>query len=129
LHWLLAPAAMFLLGRAWGLGRPASWAAGACYATSGFFLSQLNLYNLVAGAALVPALVAAVLFATEDGDRGRRWAWAAGAGGLWALVLLSGDPTTAVAGALLAASAAAVRAPRSLLRPRVIGPLALGVGL
>lgn len=129
LHWLLAPAAMFLLGRAWGLGRPAAWAAGVCYATSGFFLSQLNLYNLVAGAALVPALVAAVLLATEEGERGQRWSWAAGAGGLWALVLLSGDPTTAVAGALLAASAAAVRSPRALLRPRVLGPLALAIGL
>lgn len=129
LHWLLAPAAMFLLGRAWGLGRPAAWAAGVCYATSGFFLSQLNLYNLVAGAALVPALAAAVLFATEEGERGRRWSWAAGAGALWALVLLSGDPTTAVAGALLAASAVAVRSPRALLRPRAIGPLVLAIGL
>lgn len=128
IHWLLAPVGMFLLARAWGLGRSGAWAAGVCYATSGFFMSQLNLYNLVAGAALVPALVAAVLRATEEAAPRRR-AWAAAAGLLWALVLLSGDPTMAVAGALVAASAVAVRSPHALLRGRSIGPLVLGIAL
>lgn len=61
LHLLLAPWAFWWLGRVWGLSSRAAWAAGACYAASGFFLSSLNLYNLVAGYALAPALVAAAL--------------------------------------------------------------------
>ena len=35
--------------------------AAAAYAFSGYFASQLNLYNTVAAAALAPALVAALL--------------------------------------------------------------------
>lgn len=127
LHWLLAPLAGYALGRAWELGRPASWAVGVCFATSGYFLSQLNLYNLVAGAALVPALVAATLLATTDGRA--RGPAAATAGLLWGLILLSGDPTPVLAGALLAAGAVVVRAPRSLLRPLSLGPLAGAVAL
>jgi hypothetical protein len=132
LHWLMAPLAAYWLARAWGLGRPAAWAAGVCYGVSGYFLSQLNLYNLVAGAALVPALVAAVLRCGEGdpaAERRRGGRAAAAAGVLWALVLLSGDPVTAVLGASLAASAATVRWRRRLLRPIVVGRLAAAVGL
>ena len=94
-----------------GLGRPGAWAAGVCWATSGYFLSQLNLYNLVAGVATVPFLVAACLRAVEErapeeGERIPRRRWAAAAGLAWALVLVSGDPSSALAGALLAVGAA-----------------------
>lgn len=128
LHWLLAPCGLFLLARAWGLGRPGAWAAGVCWATSGYFLSQLNLYNLVAGVALVPFLVAAALRATEEGAR-HRHRWAAAAGALWALVIVSGDPSTAVLGAVLAAGALAVRSPASLASWRALVPLALAIAL
>ncbi len=108
LHLLLAPFSAFWLARAWGLSREAAWAAGVCYAGSGYFLSSLNLYNLVAGAALAPALAAAALGA--GGARGRGWrrGWAALAV-LWALMLLGGDPMTAVVALVLALSAAAAR--------------------
>jgi hypothetical protein len=128
LHWLLAPFGLFLLARAWGVGRPGAWAAGVCWATSGYFLSQLNLYNLVAGVALVPFLVAAVLRATQAEAR-HRHRWAAAAGALWALVIVSGDPSTAVLGAALAAGAVAVRSPRALLAWRTLWPLALAIVL
>ncbi len=42
-----------------GLSRTGAWAAGVFYATGGYFLSLLNLYNLVTMAALAPAFVAA----------------------------------------------------------------------
>jgi hypothetical protein len=104
LHLLLAPVAMYWLARAVGLERDASWAAGFCYAISGFFLSQLNLYNLVAGTALAPALVAACLSTM----RGSRPAPAGAAAGLvWGLLLLGGDPIIAAL-ALVAALAALV---------------------
>lgn len=92
LHLLLAPFAVAWLGRAWGLRREAAWAAGVCYAASGFFLSLFNLYNLVAGAALAPAFIAACLDA--GGRRGGppKPRTAAAAGLLWALLLLAGDP-------------------------------------
>ncbi|MEM9592844.1 MAG: hypothetical protein AAGD06_01175 [Acidobacteriota bacterium] len=107
LHVLLAPLAGFWLGRAWGLGRPAAWAVGVAYGTCGYFLSQLNLYNLVAGAALAPALVAAFLDAAKDVDSPgvRRWRWPAA---IWALMILAGDPMTAVMALGLALLAVAV---------------------
>lgn len=89
IHWLLAPFAMAWLGRSWSLGRSAAWVAGVCYAASGFFLSLFNLYNLVAGAALAPALIAASLDAA--GPHRRPTAWLE-VGGLWGLMILSGDP-------------------------------------
>ena len=99
IHLLLAPLAFFWLARCWGLGRPAAWAAGLCYATSGFFFSLFNLYNLIAGAALVPAFVAAALCLAKAPHR--RWTWLSVAA-LWALLLLAGDPLFALLGGLMA---------------------------
>ena len=94
LHLLLAPAAFYWLGRAWGLSRPAAWAGGVFYVASVFFLSLLNLYNLVAGAVLAPAFAAACLDAWGGRSGRKPFAFAvAGAGGLWALLLLAGDLT------------------------------------
>jgi len=78
----------------------AAWGAGAVYATSGYFLSLFNLYNLVAAATLTPALVAACL----EARRGlpRRWPLA---GVLWALIVLGGDPLYAALAAAMALSA------------------------
>ncbi|MCG8461569.1 MAG: hypothetical protein MI919_35255 [Holophagales bacterium] len=112
LHWLLAPFAMAWLGRSLGLGRRAAWAAGVIYATSGYFLSQLNLYNLVTGATLVPAFLAACIGAMGAGETSaeavrapeRRWRKAALAGLLWTLSILGGDPMTAALALTMAAS-------------------------
>ena len=124
LHLLLAPWACFWLARVWGLGSRAAWAAGACYAASGFFLSSLNLYNLVAGYALAPALAAAALRLTAPGRRRRRLAALAV---LWALVLLAGDPMTAAVA--LAAALAAMAARAGWRAPLGGAPwLALGLG-
>lgn len=124
IHLLLAPVAAYWMARAFGLSRPASWAAGVCYGASGYMLSQLNLYNLVAGAALAPALVAAVLRAGE----GRRRA-AVAAGLVWGLLVVAGDPSTALVAGLLAATALAVVGGRRLRLgdlARLAGALALG---
>ncbi len=99
IHLLLAPWAVFWLARCWGLSRQAAWAAGLCYATSGFFFSLFNLYNLIAGAALVPAFIAASLCLARQPQR--RWVWLAVAG-LWALLILAGDPLFALLGGLMA---------------------------
>lgn len=99
IHLLLAPIAFYWLGRRWRLSPAAAWAAGICYATCGFFFSLFNLYNLIAGAALVPAFVAAALTLAERPSK--RWPWAAVAG-LWALLILAGDPLFALLGGLLA---------------------------
>jgi hypothetical protein len=103
LHLLLAPFAMAWLGRTWGLKAPAAWCAGMVYATSGYFLSQMSFYNLVAGAALAPALAAASLQLARA-PSGRRGAVL---GGLWALMLLSGEPAMAGAALALALTGAA----------------------
>ena len=105
LHLLLAPAAFYALARAWGLEREPAWAAGVLYAGSGFFLSNLNFYNLVAGVTLAPALIAAALRLTARPSACRF----AALGLLWTLVLLAGDPMTAALAGLLAATAVVVR--------------------
>jgi hypothetical protein len=61
IHLLLAPFAFFWMARRWGLSRAAAWAAAVAYTLSGFYLSHLSFYNLIAGATLAPALVAACL--------------------------------------------------------------------
>ena len=90
LHLLLAPFAFFRMARSFGLARDASWAAAVCYTVSGFFLSHLNFYNLIAGAVLMPALVAACVRFASPGPR--RGLFAAGIALLWALLVVAGDP-------------------------------------
>ena len=123
IHLLLAPVAGYWMGRAFGLPRPASWAAGVCYGASGFMLSQLNLCNVVAGAALTPALVAAAVRASEGSRRA-----AAAAGLVWGLLLVSGDPSTALVAAFLAATAVLVVRGNPLRLPGA-GWLLAAVGL
>lgn len=103
IHLLLAPFAFYALARAWGLSRGPSWAAAACYAGSGYFLSQLNFYNLIAGAALTPLLAALALRLARPGARLALVAPALAL--VWALLLVAGDPQTALLAFLLAASA------------------------
>jgi len=103
LHWLLALAAATWLGRAVGLGREAAFGVGVAYAFSGFFVSQLNLYNGVAGVAWAPALAAA-LCELASPEKRRRATLALGL--VWTLSILAGDPILAalalVAGLALA---------------------------
>lgn len=102
IHLLLAPLTMFWLARAWGLKREAAWAAGICYAASGFFLSNLGFYNLVAGAAWTPAFVAALLqLARSDSERRDLLP----VGLIWTVLLLAGDPMTCVMALSLGLSA------------------------
>jgi hypothetical protein len=103
LHLLLAPLTFFWMVRAWGLGREPAWAAAACWTLSGFYLSHLSFYNLIAGVTLAPALIAACLRFTQD-DRRRPW-MAPLIALLWGLLLLGGDPLMAVLAALLAGAA------------------------
>jgi hypothetical protein len=121
LHLLLAPFAGYWLGRAWGLDATAAWIAGVIYASSGFYLSLFNLYNLIAGAALAPAFIAACL-ESRGGDR----RFGAAAGALWALLLLAGDPLFAALALALAAAALVAAAPRGAQRQRRAGLSMLG---
>jgi hypothetical protein len=106
IHLLLTPLTMFWLARRWGLGREAAWVAGVCYAASGYFLSTLNLYNLIAPAALAPALAAELLgLSTANRPARRTWVGAL----IWALLLTAGDPMTAVMALGLAVLAVLVR--------------------
>jgi hypothetical protein len=106
IHLFLAPFAFFWLARAWGLRREAAWAAAVCWTLSGFFLSHLNFYNLIAGASLAPALVAAGLdFVRRPA---RRPLLAPLIAVLWTLLILGGDPQTALLAFLLTAGAVAL---------------------
>lgn len=126
LHLLIAPWAMFWLAREWRLSRSAAWAAGVFYGASGFLLSNLNFYNQIAGVAIAPALIAAMLAATR---RSEGWRLAA-AGGLWALMLLAGDPFTAALALVLGLLAMLLDQgfSRRLLRPSAFLVLSLAAG-
>ena len=100
IHWLLAPLSMFWLARELGLRRDSSWAAATVWSLSGFFMSNMNFYNLIAGVALAPALVAACLRSLSCDLRARRQGLLAVAG-LCFLQALSGDPMISVQAVLM----------------------------
>src|SRR3954453_905175 len=122
LHLLLAPFAFYWMARAWGLGRQSSWAAAVCWTVSGFFLSHLNFYNLIAGVSRAPALVAACLDCIRFPAR-RAWL-APAVAILWTLLLLGGDPQTAGLAGLLSLAALAL-----VWRDRPAGSGAGAIGL
>ncbi len=107
LHLLAAPLALFWLARVWGLSRPAAWAAASTYAVSGYVLSLMNLYNLVAAAVWVPAFAAACLRAGQDRRAGPSVAITL----TWTLLILGGDPMTALLGGVLGLSTWLLRRP------------------
>ena len=124
LHLLIAPFAFYWMCRAWGLEQESSWIAGACYATSGFFLSTMNLYNLVGAVTWAPALVASFLCLPNARKKGRSVAIAAL---IWTLILLAGDPMTSLTALGLAGSALLVRyGYRGIPWRRAIAALVLG---
>jgi hypothetical protein len=112
LHLLLAPFALFWLARELGLERRAAWVAGVAWGTSGFVVSQLAFFNLLAGVVLAPALAAAAVRAARRRREGLPAGRALAATALlWALELLAGDPQTAAAAGLAAAVLALAELP------------------
>ena len=90
LHWLLAALTMAALARALGQGQPAALVAGLTYAGSGWMLTGLSFYNLLAVSAWWPLVL---LGAARGGRRG------IALGGLaCGLALLAGEPVTAALG-------------------------------
>src|SRR3954452_19485860 len=90
LHWLLAAVAMAALARGLGQERPAALVAGLTYAGSGWILTTLSFYNLLAVSAWWPFVL---LGATHCGRRG------IALGGIaCGLALLAGEPVTAALG-------------------------------
>ncbi|MEO8275547.1 MAG: hypothetical protein ABI639_04965 [Thermoanaerobaculia bacterium] len=126
LHWFVALAAAFWMGRAFGLQAPAAWMGATIYALSGYFVSQMNLYNTIVAAALAPALVAAVLETAPGKARSVRRRGLLAAGIVWALLLVGGEPLLALLGLGLAASALVAVAGWRAFSGRLA--LALGAG-
>jgi hypothetical protein len=123
MHVLLAPFSLFWLARAWGLRREAAWVGGSVFAVSGYLLSCLNLYNMIAAVVWAPALAAAALKLAAP-VRPARWLWATAL--VWALLIVAGDPITAVLALVLATTAVAAK---HGLRGAAWGKMALAVGL
>lgn len=123
LHWFVALGAAFWMGRAFGLPPAAAWMGATVYAFSGYFVSQLNLYNTVAAAALAPALVAAFLETAPGKSAGTERRGLLCVTLIWALLLLGGEPLLALLALLAAAGALAVVAGRRAFSLR------LGLGL
>ncbi|MDH3254569.1 MAG: hypothetical protein OEM62_06220, partial [Acidobacteriota bacterium] len=123
LHLMLAPFAFFWLGRAWGLRREAAWTGGVVFAVSGYILSCFNLYNLIAPAVWAPALAACFLTLAVSRTVAM---WLATSAGVWALLIVAGDPITAVFALVLATSAVLAR---DGIAWRTWGRLAAAVGL
>lgn len=92
LHWLLAAVAVAALARGLGQERPAALVAGLTYAGSGWILTALSFYNILAVAAWWPLVL---LGAARGGRKGIAF------GGIaCGLALLGGEPVTASLGLL-----------------------------
>ena len=90
LHWLIAAITMYALARGLGLGRPGALLAGITYAGSGWMLSAMTFYNLLAVAAWWPLVL---LGPVLGGRRG------IALGGIaCGLALLGGEPVAAALG-------------------------------
>jgi hypothetical protein len=90
LHWLLAALGMAALARALGQGPAAALTAGVTYAGSGWVLTTLSFYNLLAVSAWWPLVL---LGAARGGRRG------VALGGIaCGMALLAGEPVTAALG-------------------------------
>ncbi|MFL6261397.1 MAG: hypothetical protein ACJ76Y_16995 [Thermoanaerobaculia bacterium] len=90
LHWLLAALGMAALARALGQGPAAALTAGITYAGSGWILTTLSFYNLLAVSAWWPLVL---LGAARGGRRG------IALGGIaCGMALLAGEPVTAALG-------------------------------
>jgi len=90
LHWLLAAIAMTALARGLGQGKAAALVAGITYAGSGWILTALSFYNILAVAAWWPLVLLGAV-------RGERRGIALG-GIACGLALLAGEPVTASLG-------------------------------
>lgn len=90
LHWLIALATMGALARGLGMSRAASLLAAVTYAGSGWMVSTLTFYNLLAVAAWWPLVL---LGAVRGGRRG-----IAMGGIACGLALLGGEPVAATLG-------------------------------
>lgn len=106
IHLLIAPFGMFWLARRWGLTAIGAAGAATFWATSGFLLSQMNFYNLIAGTVWVPAFLAAALGLLEA--ESKFWRLPAVAV-LWSLLILGGDPILAAQAGLLLVVLVALR--------------------
>ena len=96
LHGFVALGAAFWMGRAFGLPPPAAWMTATAYAFSGYFASQLNLYNTIAAAAFAPALVAAFLETAPGKAPRTARRGTLGVALVWTLLLLGGEPLLAL---------------------------------
>ncbi|MFL6197282.1 MAG: hypothetical protein ACJ75H_24050 [Thermoanaerobaculia bacterium] len=123
LHWLLAALAMYALARELGQGPAGSLVAGITYAGSGWILTGLSFYNLLAVSAWWPLVM---LGAARPDRRGIVLGGAA-----CGLALLAGEPVTAVLGlvplVLVALRRHGLR--RGLLRVFGIGAVGLLIAL
>lgn len=123
LHWLLAFFAFRKLARELEQSELAATMAALTYAGSGYVLSCLSFYNLIAVAAWLPLVLWGL---ARGGGRGRLW------GGIaCGMMLLAGEPVTAalalVPMALLAMERQGLR--RGLLSVLAVGGLGLLVAL
>lgn len=104
LHLLLAPFVVAGWLRASGLRGAAPWVGAAAFGSSGFVIATLGFHNLVPYVVWIPGL----LWSVSASVRARSAVHAAGGAAsvalCWAMLLLAGDPTSA----LLALGAAAV---------------------
>ena len=104
LHLLLAPVLVAGWLRALGLRGAAPWVGAATFGGGGFVVSTLGFHNLVAYAVWIPALLWSVATAVTARSSGHAALATVGVSLSWALMLLAGDPSSALLG-LLAAGA------------------------
>jgi hypothetical protein len=129
-HLLLAALGAFLLSRRWGVSQAGSFVAAGLWVSSGPLLSLGNVWNHLAGAALLPFLLLAVEAVVHEGGRRTLVVLAA----VIALAVLAGSPdflllAAVPVGALLWPRSASPQAPLAARVGRLAAAAALGAGL
>ncbi|PYQ39054.1 MAG: hypothetical protein DMF77_22605 [Acidobacteria bacterium] len=125
-HFLLAGFGFFLAARRLGASGSAAWLGAACWVASGPFVSLVNLWNHLSGAAWIPWAIWAADSALVSPSAPRILCW----GAVVAAPVLCGSPESAVMGAAATLLVLARRAGEvPIRRMAVAAMLALAFGV
>jgi membrane protein YfhO len=128
LHLTGSAAGAYFLGRRLGLSPFAAFVTGALWVASGPFLSLVNMWNQVLGAAWIPWIA----LAADRAFRAASWRSSLAWGAAWAAPILTGSAESVVMGGVLAGTLALPevdwRRPRAAANRRLLGRTALALG-
>lgn len=126
-HALLAASGAWRLARRLGCREDVALLAATSYASGGPFVSLIHAHPMLPAMAWFPWMLQATLDLLEAGGTRERFGATLRAGGIYALILLAGEPATILAVTLAVAMVTWTSSPRRTLRPIAAGLTGLGL--